>query len=75
MSHFFKIDIPVVKMTTERLQKYLVAYQSINNCGKVMYSKKVCELSKGVQTDDLDGSLSYLNSVYRLCYGILQIGC
>ena len=27
-----------------------------------LYSKKVCELSKGVQADDLDGSLSYLNS-------------
>lgn len=26
-----------------------------------LYSKKVCELSKGVQADDLDGSLSYLN--------------
>ena len=27
-----------------------------------LYSKKVCELSKGVQADDLDGNLSYLNS-------------
>lgn len=27
-----------------------------------LYSKKVCELLKGVQADDLDGSLSYLNS-------------
>ena len=27
-----------------------------------LYSKKVCELSKGVQSDDLDGSLSYLNA-------------
>lgn len=27
-----------------------------------LYSKKVCELSKGVLADDLDGSLSYLNS-------------
>ena len=27
-----------------------------------LYSKKVCELSKGVQADDLDGSLSYLNA-------------
>ena len=27
-----------------------------------LYSKKVCELSKGAQADDLDGSLSYLNS-------------
>ena len=27
-----------------------------------LYSKKVCELSKGVQADELDGSLSYLNS-------------
>ena len=27
-----------------------------------LYSKKVCELSKGVQVDELDGSLSYLNS-------------
>ena len=26
-----------------------------------LYSKKVCELSKGVQEDDLDSSLSYLN--------------
>ncbi len=29
------IDIPVVKITTELLRKYLVEYQSINNCGKV----------------------------------------
>lgn len=28
-------DIPVVKITTEMLRKYLVEYQSINNCGKV----------------------------------------
>lgn len=27
-----------------------------------LYSKKVCELSKGVQADDLEGSLSYLNA-------------
>ncbi len=27
-----------------------------------LYSKKVCELSKGIQEDDLDGSLSYLNA-------------
>lgn len=27
-----------------------------------LYSKKVCELSKGAQEDDLDGSLSYLNA-------------
>ena len=27
-----------------------------------LYSKKVCELSKGVEADDLDGSLSYLNA-------------
>ena len=27
-----------------------------------LYSKKVCELSIGVQEDDLDGSLSYLNA-------------
>jgi len=27
-----------------------------------LYSKKVCELSKGVQAEDLDGSLSYLNA-------------
>ena len=29
------IDIPVVKITTEMLRKYLVEYQAINNCGKV----------------------------------------
>ena len=29
------IDIPVIKITTEMLRKYLVEYQSINNCGKV----------------------------------------
>ena len=29
------IDISVVKITTEMLRKYLVEYQSINNCGKV----------------------------------------
>ena len=29
------IDIPVVKITTEMLRKYLVEHQLINNCGKV----------------------------------------
>ena len=29
------IDIPVIKITTEMLRKYLVEYQLINNCGKV----------------------------------------
>ena len=29
------INIPVIKITTEMLQKYLVEYQAINNCGKV----------------------------------------
>ena len=27
--------IPVIKITTEMLRKYLVEYQAINNCGKV----------------------------------------
>ena len=29
------IKIPVIKITTEMLRKYLVEYQTINNCGKV----------------------------------------
>ena len=29
------INIPVIKTTTEMLRKYLVEYQTINNCGKV----------------------------------------
>ena len=29
------INIPVIKITTEMLRKYLVEYQLINNCGKV----------------------------------------
>ena len=29
------INIPVIKITTEMLRKYLVEYQMINNCGKV----------------------------------------
>ena len=29
------INIPVIKITTEMLRKYLVVYQTINNCGKV----------------------------------------
>lgn len=29
------INIPVVKITTEMLRKYLVEYQSLNDCGKV----------------------------------------
>ena len=29
------INISVVKISTEMLRKYLVEYQSINNCGKV----------------------------------------
>ena len=29
------INIPVIEITTEILRKYLVEYQSINNCGKV----------------------------------------
>ena len=28
-------NIPVIKITTEMLRKYLVEYQTINNCGKV----------------------------------------
>lgn len=30
-----KIDMPIRRMTTEVLRKYLVEYQGINNCGKV----------------------------------------
>ena len=30
-----RINILVIKITTEMLRKYLVEYQSINNCGKV----------------------------------------
>ena len=33
------VDIPVVKITTERLRKYLVDYQKINDCGKVTVDK------------------------------------
>ena len=29
------IKIPVIKITTEMLRKYLVEYQTIKNCGKV----------------------------------------
>ena len=29
------INIPVIKISTEMLRKYLVEYQAINNCGKV----------------------------------------
>ena len=29
------VNIPVIKITTEMLRKYLVEYQTINNCGKV----------------------------------------
>ena len=29
------INVPVIKITTEMLRKYLVEYQTINNCGKV----------------------------------------
>ena len=29
------INIPVIKITTEMLRKYLVEYKAINNCGKV----------------------------------------
>lgn len=29
------IEYPVVKITTKMLRKYLVGYQSINNCRKV----------------------------------------
>ena len=29
------INIPMIKITTEMLRKYLVEYQAINNCGKV----------------------------------------
>ena len=36
------IDIPVIKITTERLRKYLVEYQSINNCGKVEILRDNC---------------------------------
>ena len=29
------INVPIIKITTELLRKYLVEYQTINNCGKV----------------------------------------
>ena len=29
------VDVPVIKISTEMLRKYLLEYQSINNCGKV----------------------------------------
>ena len=29
------IDVPVIKISTEMLRKYLVDYQSINNCGNL----------------------------------------
>ena len=29
------INIPMIKITTEMLRKYLVEYQTISNCGKV----------------------------------------
>ena len=29
------VDVPAIKISTEMLRKYLVEYQSINNCGKV----------------------------------------
>ena len=32
------INNPVIKITTEMLRKYLVEYQTINNCGKVMHT-------------------------------------
>ena len=38
------IDIPVVKITTEMLRKYLVEYQSINNCGKVTIPDEKVEI-------------------------------
>ena len=31
----YTIKIPVIKITTEMLRKYLVEYQTINKCGKV----------------------------------------
>lgn len=36
-----------------------------------LYSIKVCEVSRGVQEDDLDGSLSYLNSKEKELLGFL----
>ena len=35
------INIPVIKITTEMLRKYLIEYQTINNCGKVSIDKIV----------------------------------
>lgn len=32
------INIPVIKITTEMLRKYLVEYQTINNCGRLTES-------------------------------------
>ena len=31
-----------------------------------LYSKKVCEISKGAQADDLEGSISYLNEKEKI---------
>ncbi len=36
-----------------------------------LYSKKVCELSKGAQEDDIDGGLSYLNKKEKDLLGFL----
>ena len=44
------INIPVIKITTEMLRKYLVEYQTINNCGKVTIDFL---LSTGIRAGEL----------------------
>ena len=43
------INIPVIKITTEMLRKYLVEYQTINNCGKELNNFQFVEQIRNKQ--------------------------
>ena len=53
-----RINILVIKITTEMLRKYLVEYQSINNCGKMTIDNIRRSLSTfflvRLNTEDID---------------------
>jgi len=51
------IDIPVVKITTEMLRKYLVEYQTINNCGKETIPDEKVEILRDNCNNVRDGAM------------------
>ena len=51
------INIPVIKITTEMLRKYLVEYQTINNCGKETIPDEKVEILRDNCNNVRDGAM------------------